>query len=563
MTLTPQLQQSIRLLQLSTLDLEMEISQALADNPLLERVDQGDGASEGGGDSGEESPGNTSIDTPRDEAVADSDYERGEADPLGDSMTLSSLSGSGSGGNDYSDDDLGRPESVQGTSLRDHLLAQLGVTRASDRDKLIASLLIDEIDHNGYLASSLDEIATWFDAGRALNPHASGALDPDAGQTLDSHSSGALNPNAGQTLDLDASRALDSEASDALSAFDSGGPAGFADNSGPASDASADLPNEASHAPDIEELRAALALIQSFDPAGVGAEDLSDCLCLQLRTPPAGFADKAVTLAREICKHHLPLLATGNAIRLRDALQCDEATLKAAHALILRLDPRPGRAWTVPAADYAVPDVVVRRTRQGWRVSLNNAAVPRLRVNALYAQMLGNQRASQHAGLQSQLQQAKWMIRNVEQRFDTIMRVSQAIVDRQSEFFSQGPQAMRPLILKDIASELGMHESTISRATTQKYMLTPFGTLELKFFFGSSVATDSGDTASATAVQAFIRKLVESENSAKPLSDNAITKKLAESGIVIARRTVAKYRESLRIAPAALRRAHAAARKIA
>lgn len=541
MTLTPQLQQSIRLLQLSTLDLEMEISQALADNPLLERVDQGDGSAEGFGEGGDGSPGDAAVDAPRDEATADTDYERGEADPLGESMTIGSLTGSGAGGNDYGDDDLGRPESVQGTSLRDHLLAQLGVTRASDRDKLIASLLIDEIDANGYLASSLDEIATWFDAGRPLDLSVDHEHDLDAGQVQ----------KAG--------------VGDAALACASGESVGFADDASSNSehDGPTAYPDESAHAPDIEELRAALALIQSFDPAGVGAENLSDCLCLQLRASPAGFTDKAVALAREICTNHLPLLATGNAIRLRDALQCDEATLKAAHALILRLDPRPGRAWTTPAADFAVPDVVVRRTRQGWRVSLNNAAVPRLRVNALYAQMLGNQRASQHAGLQSQLQQAKWMIRNVEQRFDTIMRVSQAIVDRQSEFFSHGPQAMRPLILKDIASELGMHESTISRATTQKYMLTPFGTLELKFFFGSSVATDSGDTASATAVQAFIRKLVESENTAKPLSDNAITKKLAESGIVIARRTVAKYRESLRIAPAALRRAHAAARKIA
>ena len=191
---------------------------------------------------------------------------------------------------------------------------------------------------------------------------------------------------------------------------------------------------------------------------------------------------------------------------------------------------------------------------------MNPAAVPKLRVNGLYAQLLGNQRASQHAGLAAQLQQAKWMIKNVEQRFDTIMRVSQAIVDRQSDFLSDGPAAMRPLILKDIAEVLGMHESTISRATTQKFMLTPFGTLELKRFFGSGVATDSGDSASATAVQALIRKLVDQENPSKPLSDNQLTAKLAEAGIVIARRTVAKYRESSRIAPASLRRSRAAAR---
>jgi RNA polymerase sigma-54 factor len=211
----------------------------------------------------------------------------------------------------------------------------------------------------------------------------------------------------------------------------------------------------------------------------------------------------------------------------------------------------------VPAADYAVPDVIVRKTRQGWQAVLNSAAVPRLQVNTLYAQLLGNQREASHAGLHAQLQQARWMIRNVEQRFDTILRVAQAIVAHQSAFFSEGPAAMRPLILKDIAGELGLHESTISRATTQKYMLTPFGTLELKHFFGSGVATDAGDVASATAVQAVIRQMVAGEDRAKPLSDNQITQRLADQGIVIARRTVAKYREALRIAPASLRKAHA------
>ena len=214
----------------------------------------------------------------------------------------------------------------------------------------------------------------------------------------------------------------------------------------------------------------------------------------------------------------------------------------------------------MPAADYAVPDVIVRKTRRGWQVTLNSAAVPRLQINGLYAQMLSNQKESAHAGLQSQLQQAKWMIRNVEQRFDTILRVAQAIVERQTAFFSQGPAAMRPLILKDIAGELGLHESTISRATTQKYMLTPFGTLELKRFFGAGVSTDGGDATSATAVQTFIRQMVADENRAKPLSDSQIMEKLADQGIVIARRTVAKYREALRIAPAALRKAQASAR---
>lgn len=469
MTLTPQLQQSIRLLQLSTLDLELEIAQALADNPLLERAETVEAAGEVSISEAQDA----ATDTPANNDEGMSDHESSVLDAMGESY---GTSGSGS---DFGDDDPGIPEASGTITLREHLLAQLGVTRVTERDRALTTFLIDELDENGYLASPLDVIQTWFS----------------------------------ETL-----------------------------------------------APDLDELRAALSLLQSFDPAGVGAADLSECLLLQLRPGMQDAPAPVLDIAREICRNQLPLLATGNAIRLRDALKCDESTMRAAHALIVRLDPRPGRAWTIPAADFAVPDVVVRRVRNAWRVSLNGAAVPKLRVNALYAQVLGNQRANHHAGLQSQLQQAKWMIKNVEQRFNTILRVSQAIVDRQSAFFSDGPSAMQPLILKDIAAEIGMHESTISRATTQKYMLTPFGTMELKRFFGAGVATDSGLTASATAVQAFIKKLVDAENRAKPLSDSQITKKLAEDGIVIARRTVAKYREMLRIQPAALRKSQAAAR---
>jgi RNA polymerase sigma-54 factor len=370
--------------------------------------------------------------------------------------------------------------------LREHLLGQLALTRASRRDVILVGMLIDELDENGYLGSPLEEILQW-------------------------------------------------------------------------------LPPEVEA--DEDELRAALSLLQSFDPPGIGARDVAECLLLQLRRPDfaclaaagTGMA-AALACARSLCADHLTLLAGGNVARLRETLQCDEATLRAARTLIQKLDPRPGRAWTVAAADYAVPDVIVRKARKGWHVLLNSAAMPRLRVNGLYAQLLSNQRESSHAGLQTQLQQARWMIRNVEQRFDTILRVSQAIVNHQSAFFSQGPAAMRPLILKDIASEVGLHESTVSRATTQKYMLTPFGTLELKHFFGAGVATDSGDAASATAVQSFIRQMVADENRAKPLSDNQLMLKLAERGIVIARRTVAKYREALRIAPASVRKAQAALR---
>jgi len=458
LTLTPQLQQSIRMLQLSTLDLETEISQALAENPLLER---------------DEEVRADETDPNREASAQDDEPAPDRETPL-DEMP-------GSKGV-YNDEDNDLPEAARPDTLREHLLAQLALTRASARDVVLTTLLIDELDENGYLASPLEEILQW-------------------------------------------------------------------------------LPEEAEA--DVDELRAAQRLLQSFDPPGIGARDMAECLALQLRhadilrLPEA--ADPAVlACAREVCAHHLPLLAAGNPARLREALHCDDAKLRATRALILKLDPRPGRKWTVGAADYAVPDVIVRKARKGWQVVLNSAAMPRLRVNGLYAQMLGNQRESNHAGLHAQLQQARWMIRNVEQRFDTILRVSQAIVNHQAAFFSQGPSAMRPLILKDIAGELGLHESTISRATTQKFMLTPFGTLELKHFFGAGVATETGDSASATAVQEHIRRMVSEENRAKPLSDNQLMLKLAEEGIVIARRTVAKYREALRIAPASVRKGQAA-----
>lgn len=459
LTLTPQLQQSIRLLQLSTLDLQAEIAQALADNPMLERNEERV-EPEPDAPAGPEA----SIDDvfPRDHETR---YDE-RTDP----------------GGVYPDDWPESQDRACSNTLREHLLSQLGLTWAGPRDAALVAMLIDELDENGYLGAELEEILTW-------------------------------------------------------------------------------IPAEAEADPD--ELRVALTLLQSFDPPGIGARGLAECLVLQLRNPDLQHlreaADPAVlACARQLCTHHLALLATGNLGRMRDALCCDEATVRGAHALIRKLNPRPGRSWTVLAAEYAVPDVMVRKTRQGWQVVLNQAAVPRLKVNTLYAELLGNQREARHAGLHAQLRQARWMIRNVEQRFDTILRVAQAIVMYQTAFFSHGPAAMRPLILKDIASELGLHESTISRATTQKYMLTPFGTLELKHFFGSGVATDGGKVASATAVQAVIRRLVAHEDRNRPLSDNQLTKRLADQGIVIARRTVAKYREALRIAPASLRKAYAA-----
>ncbi|MEI2416654.1 RNA polymerase factor sigma-54 [Orrella sp. JC864] len=473
LALTPQLQQSIRLLQLSSLELEAEIAQALSENPLLER----EGEDDPGGPLGTEPGQSDSPDTQAQAEPSDADaaYEREVSFEQG-------MRGAGGQGDD---DEPLFPEAARAQTLREHLVEQLQTTRASQRDMLLTELLIDELDENGFLASTLEEILGW--------------LPPE--------------------LEVE-----------------------------------------------LEELQAALALLRSFDPPGIGAFDVQQCLGLQLRDPdvsrlPEAADRQVLAVARELCAHHLSLLASGSPARLREALRCSDETLRAARALILRLDPRPGRAWTVAAADYAVPDVIAHRARHGWRAVLNTAVMPRLRINAMYAQVLGNARSgSGNPALQSQLQQARWLVRNVEQRYDTILRVSQAIVERQSDFFSQGPGAMRPLILKDIAGELGLHESTISRATTQKFMLTPFGTMELKRFFGAGVATETGGAASATAVQAQIRQMVAEEPAGNPLSDSQIMQMLSDRGIVIARRTVAKYREALRIAPAAVRKAQASLR---
>ena len=483
LALTPQLQQSIRLLQLSAQDLETELAQALADNPMLERHEGGDSQPVGAepadrSESGDDTPERADF---ADDAVSHyGDDDRGYVQREGVMP--------GSGGVHPDDDEAPSAQVAASATLREHLLSQLATTRASARDVTLVGLLIDELDENGFLATPLEEVLSW-------------------------------------------------------------------------------LPAEAEA--DLDELRAALNLLQSFDPPGIGARDLSECLLLQLRQADASrlpeAADGAVLqLARRLCGEHLHLLASADMSRLCDALQCSPALLRMAHALIRRLDPRPGRAWTVPAADYAVPDVIVHKSRAGeWQVSLNSAVVPRLRVNELYAQALGQVRQGGeggHAALHAQLQQARWTIRAVEQRFDTLLRVSRAIVVRQRAFFDRGPAAMQPMTLKDIATELDMHESTISRATTQKFMLTPFGTMELKRFFGAGVATQEGGAASATAVQTHIQRLIADENPAAPLSDSQLTQRLAEQGMVIARRTVAKYREALRIAPASVRKAQASLR---
>jgi RNA polymerase sigma-54 factor len=486
LALTPALQQSIRLLQLSTLDLEAELATALADNPLLEQEGvslQDPGAPAFANRSGEvlqaggqESPvQEREQPAEQDASVATLDYE-----PNQERDRLEFSAGSGKSRDDeYAE----RPEQARQSNLREYLLEQLGTTRLSARDAALVELLIEELTDDGLLASPLEEIVSWMDPA----------------------------------LDID-----------------------------------------------VDDFRVALRMLQSFDPAGVAARDLAECLDLQLQYADVQrfpeIRDAAVlNVARSLCQRHLAVLATGNMSRLREILQCDAQTLRQAHALVLRLNPRPGSGWNKPAADFAVPDVIVRKIGQSWVASLNDAVVPRLRVNATYAEALGSPRSGAHTALQGQLQEARWMIRNVAQRFDTILRVSQAIVAHQQLFFSRGWQAVRPLTLKDIAAELGMHESTISRATSQKFMLTPFGTLELKKFFSTGLTTEGGESTSATAVQTRIQALIAAEDRKKPLSDSQLVALLDQDGITIARRTVAKYREVLRIPTAPLRKSQSGA----
>jgi len=304
---------------------------------------------------------------------------------------------------------------------------------------------------------------------------------------------------------------------------------------------------------DPDELSIALCYLQSFEPAGIGARDASECLALQLKALPESTPFRAE--AQTVVTEHLPLLAARDFAKLKRILHTDDAGVRSVRALVMSLNPRPGAAFAKSEANFVIPDVIVKKVRGKWMAALNEAAMPKLRLNRIYADILTRNRDSSNQQLSAQLQEAKWLIRNVQQRFETILRVAQAIVERQRRFFEHGDVAMRPMVLREIATMLNLHESTISRVTTQKYMLTTRGTYELKYFFGSHVATDSGGAASATAIRALIKQLVAAENIKTPLTDSRIAELLGEQGIIVARRTVAKYREALQIPPVNLRKA--------
>ncbi|MEO8040571.1 MAG: RNA polymerase factor sigma-54, partial [Betaproteobacteria bacterium] len=303
---------------------------------------------------------------------------------------------------------------------------------------------------------------------------------------------------------------------------------------------------------DEDDLMIALRHVQHLDPPGIAARNLGECLALQLENLPADTPLRAEALT--VVRQNLDALAGRDYAKLKKALKCDDDILREVQKLITGLNPRPGARFSSDEARYVVSDVIVRKIKGMWVVSLNPDAMPKLRINRMYADILSRNRDSSHQQLAGQLQEAKWLIKNVQQRFDTILRVSQCIVDRQRHFFEHGEVAMRPLVLREIAEILGLHESTVSRVTTQKFMFTPRGIFELKYFFGSHVTTETGGACSATAIRALIKQLVGGEDTKRPLSDSQISDILGKQGIVVARRTIAKYRESLQILPVNLRK---------
>ena len=470
LALTPQLQQSIRLLQLSSLELNQEIEQALQDNPLLERDEPAEMAAFAGANDALTRARDAET-SPASEAQSDTGNDNAEWGQ----ESLEWPSANARSPRDPNDEDLDSGElQAASTSLRDHLIAQLTMTQFSVDEQMRVAFLVEALDDDGYLAQDLEEL-----------------------------------------VDV--------------------------------------LPEEIAGEPDevLEILGIALRHLQSLDPPGVGARNPRECLLLQLdNLPPSHIRE----LARSIVRDHLEQFANRDYARIKKALGCSDEALRDAQALIKSLNPRPGAQFTTLDTRYIIPDVIVRKLRGSWVAQLNQEAMPRLRINRLYADLLRQQRSSGGSNLTGQLQEAKWLIKNVQQRFDTIARVSQAIVDRQRAFFDHGEVAMRPLTLREIAETVELHESTISRVTTQKYLASPRGVYELKYFFGSHVATDSGGAASSTAIRALIKQLVGAENGHKPLSDARLAEILGEQGIVVARRTVAKYRESLSIPPVNLRK---------
>jgi RNA polymerase sigma-54 factor len=446
LTMTPQLQQAIRLLQLPVLDLNAQIQEALEENIMLEMEDL--------------------PDVPKTSADTTAEVETIKADETWQTRSTERIQDGGWNGE-------GRPitefADASGETLRDHLLWQVEMEQFSPREVLIAEAIIDSINDDGYLKAELADIEDSLDE------------QPPISET---------------------------------------------------------------------EVERTLTKVQRLDPIGVGARSLSESIILQLSQ--LDWNTPSLQLAIEIAGEHLDLVATKDYGELRRGLRITEDDLHDALALIRGCNPRPGTAVSPQTAEYVIPDVFVRKVDNKWQVEISPTGVPRLSVNQQYARLLRG--SGEHAVLKSQLQEARWLIRSLEIRNETLLKVATSIVSRQTEFLEHGDEAMKPMILRDVAEEIGMHESTISRVTTNKYMHTPRGVFEFKYFFSSHLATDSGEDQSSTSVRAKIRKLIGAENPAKPLSDSKITNLLKDEGISVARRTVAKYREAMNIPSSSERR---------
>jgi RNA polymerase sigma-54 factor len=466
LTMTPQLQQAIRLLQLSTLELQMEIQSVLDSNLMLEREEDAPGETEAAVERVTETAATETVsesvgsDTMPDELPVDTRWE--------DTYDLGSTSYSAAGGDNEGRDFL-ESQSGGGESLHEHLYWQLDLTPLSDVDRLIAEAIIDAVNDDGYLTNSLEEIQ-----------------------------------------------------------------------------ADMDLPAELEVG--VEEIQAVLHRIQQFDPVGVAARGPGECLLIQLSQldPDTPW----LAQARQLVEEHINLLGNRDYNQILRRMKLDESELQQVLALVQSLNPRPGSQITNAMPQYVTPDVFVRKRKDKWVVELNAEVAPKIRINGQYASLVRRaDNSDDNNYLRNHLQEARWFLKSLQSRHETLLKVATCIVERQRNFFEFGDEAMKPLVLRDVAEAVEMHESTISRVTTQKYMHTPRGIFEFKYFFSSHVGTADGGECSATAIRAMIRKLVAAENPVRPLSDSKIASLLADEGVNVARRTIAKYREAMAIPP--------------
>lgn len=472
LTMTPQLQQAIRLLQLSSMELQAEVQDALESNMMLE-VDEGTAPSEeSSAIKSEEVKNNKETDDQSDQAP------EMNQDTLPDELPVDSgwedvFDNTGSYSKPASEstyDGFENQDSSEKT-LHEHLLWQLNLTPTSDTDKVIAMTIIDSLDDDGYLTESLEDILA--------------AIDDD---DLDEEEVG------------------------------------------------------------VEEVEAVLRMIQAMDPVGVGSRDIKECLSLQLNQCDTNM--HRLDDAKKLVNNYLDLLAGHDYNQLMRKMKLDKAELTEVVSLIQSMNPRPGNTVSEARTEYVVPDVYVKKEKGVWKVDLNTDSIPNLKINSAYANMIRRaDNSDDNNSLKSHLQEARWFIKSLRSRSETLLRVTTCIVERQRAFLDYGEEAMKPLVLHDVAETLGMHESTISRVTTRKYMHTPRGIFELKYFFSSHVSTSYGGACSSTAIRALIKKLINAETPDKPLSDSKIAAVLEEQGINVARRTVAKYREAMAIPP--------------